>query len=64
MQHDSDGDFAAAVRRAGITIPPDRWEVMSDAYRRMMALLKVLDDPLTYLDEPATLPRLDREVRR
>lgn len=64
MQNDPDGDFAAAVRRAGITIPAERREVMREAYQSMMALLKVLDDPLTYLDEPATLPRLDREVSR
>jgi len=52
-------EFAAAVRRAGVTIPEDRWETMCDAYRGMQALLKVLDDPLAYEDEPASLPRYD-----
>jgi hypothetical protein len=57
METDVDNEFAAAVRRAGITIPPERWTVMRDAYASMRALLKVLDEPLAYEDEPATLPR-------
>jgi hypothetical protein len=54
---DSNSEFAAAVRRAGVTIPEDRWEQMREAYHSMQALLKVLDDPLAYEDEPAALPR-------
>jgi hypothetical protein len=57
METDVDNEFAAAVRRAGITIPPERWAVMRDAYASMQALLNVLDEPLAYEDEPATLPR-------
>lgn len=52
-------EFAAAVRRAGVAIPQDRWEVMRQAYRDMQALLRVLDDPLAYEDEPASMPRYD-----
>jgi len=54
----NDDDFAAAVRRAGVTIPPERWDIMREAYRSMQRLLAVLDDPLTYADEPAVLPNL------
>jgi hypothetical protein len=53
-------DFAAAVRRAGVTIPQDRWEPMREAYYRMQELLKVLDDPFAYEDEPGAMPRFDR----
>jgi len=56
---DPNSEFAAAVRRAGVTIPEDRWEAMREAYHSMQALLKVLDDPLAYEDEPAALPRYD-----
>ena len=63
MPTDPDSDFAAAVRRAGVTIPPERWVEMQHAYERMQALLKVLDEPLAYEDEPAQLPRYDG-VRR
>ena len=56
MPTPEDNEFAAAVRRAGVTIPADRWEAMRQAYFSMQTLLKLLDDPLTYADEPATLP--------
>ena len=59
MPTDPDSDFAAAVRRAGVTIPPERLAEMQHAYQRMQALLKVLDEPLAYEDEPAQLPRYD-----
>jgi hypothetical protein len=58
MPTPEDSEFAAAVRRAGLTIPPERWEVMRAAYFSMQALLTMLDDPLTYADEPAVLPDL------
>ncbi len=57
---DDDLDFAAALRRAGLTIPPERVAAMREAYRGMQRLLAVLDDPLAYEDEPAQLPRYDR----
>jgi hypothetical protein len=56
MPTPEDSEFAAAVRRAGVMIPPERWEAMRDAYFSMQMLLKILDDPLTYADEPAALP--------
>jgi hypothetical protein len=56
---DPNSEFAAAVHRAGVTIPDDRWEAMREAYHSMQALLKVLDDPFAYEDEPAALPRYD-----
>jgi hypothetical protein len=55
-----DLDFDAALRRAGVTVPAERDAVMRDAYCQMQALLKVLEDPLAYEDEPAQLPRYDR----
>jgi hypothetical protein len=58
MTTELDAEFAAAVRRAGITIPAERWEVMRDAYLSMQTVLRVLDDPQTYADEPAVLPNL------
>ena len=64
MPDDLTDDFAAAVRRAGVTIPHDRWEPMREAYYRMQELLKVLDDPLAYEDEPASMPRYDRGASR
>jgi hypothetical protein len=56
--NDDELDFAAALRRAGLTIPAERYAAMLEAYRGMQALLKVLDDPLAYADEPAVLPSL------
>jgi hypothetical protein len=64
MLDDPNSDFAAAVRRAGVTIPEERWTAMREAFESMQALLKILDDPLTYSDEPAILPRYDAEARR
>ena len=50
-------DFAAALRRNGLIIPDERYEIMREAVGAMQALLKVLDNPLAYEDEPAVLPR-------
>ena len=59
-----DLDFDAALRRAGVSVPAERDAIMRDAYRQMQALLRVLDDPLAYEDEPAQLPRYDRGAKR
>jgi hypothetical protein len=59
MSDDPNSDFAAAVHRAGVTIPEERRVAMREAFESMQALLKILDDPLTYADEPAVLPRYD-----
>jgi len=59
-----DLDYDAALRRAGVTVPPERDAIMRDAYRQMQALLAVLENPLAYEDEPAQLPRYDRGVVR
>ena len=58
MPIEPEDEFAAAVRRAGLAIPPERWQAMREAYFGMQALLKVFDDPLAYADEPAVLPHL------
>lgn len=58
MASEHEEEFSAAVRRAGVTIPPERWEVMREAYVGMQKLLSVLADPLAYEDEPAVLPNL------
>jgi hypothetical protein len=36
---------------------------MRDAVEKMQSLLKVLDDPLAYEDEPAVLPRYDLSAK-
>jgi len=54
-----DHEFAAALRRAGLTIPEERLEIMREAVTRFHELLMVLDEPLAYEDEPAALPRYD-----
>ena len=56
MAGEHEEEFAAAVRRAGVAIPPERWEIMRDAYASMQKLLSVLSEPLAYEDEPAVLP--------
>lgn len=61
---DLNDEFAAAVRRAGVTIPPERREVMRQAYTDMQSLLKLLDDPLAYEDEPMAMPRFDTGAGR
>ena len=58
MPAEHEEEFAAAVRRAGVKIPPERWDIMREAYVSMQKLLSVLADPLTYADEPAVLPNL------
>jgi hypothetical protein len=55
---EQDEEFAAAVRRAGVAIPAERWAAMREAYFAMQQLLRVLDDPRAYEDEPAVLPSL------
>ena len=57
MPTDTETDFDAALRRAGVVVPPERRTEMQHAYQRFQALLKVLDEPLAYEDEPAQLPR-------
>jgi hypothetical protein len=52
-------EFAAILNRNGLKIPEERREIMRDAVEKMQSLLKVLDDPLAYEDEPAVLPRYD-----
>jgi hypothetical protein len=59
MPADPHDEFAAAVRRAGVAIPQERWEAMREAYYSMQSLLKVLDDPFAYEDEPMAIPRFD-----
>jgi hypothetical protein len=64
MEGEHEEEFAAAVRRAGVAIPPERWETMREAYVSMQNLLSVLGDPLTYADEPAVLPDLTPRGRQ
>ena len=59
-----EAEFATLLRRAGVTIPQARWEIMREAAGRMQELLKILDDPFAYEDEPAVLPRYDRGAAR
>ena len=50
---ESEEDFRSAVRRAGLTIAPDRYLVMLAAYRDFQDLMRCLDEPFAYTDEPA-----------
>jgi hypothetical protein len=50
---ESEEDFRSAVRRAGISIAPDRYQVMLAAYRDFQELMRCLDEPVAYTDEPA-----------
>lgn len=59
MPDDPSSEFAIAVRRAGVTIPDERWEAMREAYYSMQSLLKLLEDPLAYEDEPMSMPGFD-----
>ena len=59
MPTDAETDFDAGLRRAGVTVPPERRAEMLHACERFQALLTVLDEPLAYEDEPAQLPRYD-----
>ncbi len=52
------------MRRAGVAIPPERWDAMQEAYASLQKLLSVLAEPLTYEDEPAVLPDLTPRGRR
>jgi len=58
MPTEPEDEFAAAVRRAGVAIAPERRAAMREAYLGLQALLRVFDDPLNYADEPAVLPDL------
>ena len=46
-------DFQSALRRARLTLPADRYAVMFEAYLDFQAVMRCLDDPLPYADEPA-----------
>ena len=61
MTDDSEADFRSALRRAGLTVEPDRYGVMLDAYREFQSFLALLDAPLAYADEPAAVFRLPEE---
>lgn len=49
-------DFQSALRVAGITIAPERYAIMLEAYRSWRALALVLDEPTPYAHEPAAAP--------
>jgi hypothetical protein len=48
-----DADFASAMRRSGVTLDADRLPGMRESYTRYLEFVRVLDDPLSYIDEPA-----------
>jgi hypothetical protein len=51
-------DFQSALRRARLALPADRYAVMFEAYLDFQAVMRCLDDPLPYGDEPAVAVRL------
>jgi uncharacterized protein (DUF1778 family) len=64
MPDDLELDFQSALRVAGVTVPDDRYAIMLDAYRSYRALVKILDEPMRYTEEPAAAPRLAASPRR
>jgi hypothetical protein len=55
MMDEIDEDIRVALRRAGITIPDDRYAAMREAYLGYRALTRCLHEPLPYPVEPAAL---------
>ncbi|MBL6081843.1 hypothetical protein JMJ56_28055 [Belnapia sp. T18] len=64
MPEDFELDFQSALRVAGVTVPEDRHVIMLDAYRSYRALVAILDEPMSYAEEPAAAPRLAASPRR
>jgi len=58
-----EADFQALLRVADITIPPERYGIMLDAYRNWLELVKVLDEPMPMPVEPAAAPRFKGSER-
>jgi hypothetical protein len=48
-----DQEFDALLRRGGSALPADRVPVLKESYRRYLTMVKVLNEPLGYTDEPA-----------
>lgn len=48
-----DAEFSALLRRGGIALPADRVPVLRESYRRYLDMVRVLNEPLGYTDEPA-----------
>ena len=63
MMDDTEADFRSALRRAGLTVAPDRYGAMLDAYREFQSFLDLLDVPLADADEPAAVLRLAEDRR-
>ena len=55
---DIDQDFASALRRAGVTLEPDRVPALRESFIRYLEMVRVLDDKLAYTDEPAVAMHL------
>jgi uncharacterized protein (DUF1778 family) len=53
MSEGDEEDFRSALRRAGITVQAERYDVMLAAYRDFQALMACLDEPFAYAEEPA-----------
>jgi hypothetical protein len=55
MEDEIDLEMRIALRRAGVTVPPERWAAMRHAFISYQDLATVLDEPLPYRLEPAAL---------
>jgi len=53
-----DQDFASALRRGGITLEAERRPVLRESFVRYLEMVRVLDEPLAYADEPAVAMHL------
>ncbi len=49
----TESDMRMLMRQAGLTLPEDRMAVMLESYRRWLDVVRILDEPLPYADEPA-----------
>ena len=55
LEDEIDLEMRIALRRAGVTVPPERWAAMRHAFISYQDLAAVLDEPLPYGVEPAAL---------
>ncbi len=57
MSDEIEADMRVLLRLAGVSLPEERMPVMLESYTRWMAVARVLDEPLAYVDEPAVVFR-------
>lgn len=53
-----EADFAVLLRRGGVSIEPARRPALLESYIRYLDMVRILDLPQTYGQEPATVLHL------